>query len=53
MHNVSQQQAAEASPVTATERASFWRDRRFGNMEWLTADVTGCAFLAVLQTLGI
>jgi AraC-like DNA-binding protein len=37
MHNVSQQQAAEASPVTATERTRFWRDRRFGNMECLTA----------------
>ncbi|SIP92333.1 transcriptional regulator, AraC family [Rhizobium sp. RU35A] len=37
MHNVSQQQAAEATPVSRTEQTRFWRDRRFRNMECLTA----------------
>jgi AraC-like DNA-binding protein len=38
MHNVSQQQAAEATPVSGTETTRFWRDRRFHNMECLTAN---------------
>lgn len=37
MHNVSQQQAAEATPVSKTEKTRFWRDRRFRDMECLTA----------------
>ncbi|WP_165220756.1 AraC family transcriptional regulator [Affinirhizobium pseudoryzae] len=37
MHNVSQQQAAEATPVSMTEKTRFWRDRRFHDMECLTA----------------
>jgi AraC-like DNA-binding protein len=37
MHNVSQQQAAEATPVSTTEKTRFWRDRRFRDMECLTA----------------
>ncbi|MGE6739088.1 AraC family ligand binding domain-containing protein [Allorhizobium pseudoryzae] len=37
MHNVSQQQAAEATPVSMTEKTRFWRDRRFRDMECLTA----------------
>lgn len=37
MHNVSQQQAAEVTPVSRTERTRFWRDRRFRNMECLSA----------------
>lgn len=37
MHSVSQQQAAEATPVSRVEKARFWRDRRFRQMECLTA----------------
>lgn len=37
MHNVSQQQAAEVTPVSRTERTRFWRDQRFRNMECLSA----------------
>lgn len=37
MHSVSQQQAAEANPVSQTERTRFWRDGRFRAMECLTA----------------
>ncbi|KQZ62999.1 AraC family transcriptional regulator [Rhizobium sp. Root149] len=37
MHNVSQQQAAEATPVSGTERTRFWRARHFRDMECLTA----------------
>jgi AraC-like DNA-binding protein len=37
MHNVSQEKAAEATPVSGAERTRFWRDRRFRNMECLTA----------------
>ncbi|WP_137132854.1 AraC family transcriptional regulator [Rhizobium sp. FY34] len=37
MHNVSQQQAAEATPVSRSENTRFWRDRRFRDMECLTA----------------
>lgn len=37
MHSVSQQQAAEATPVSRVEKTRFWRDRRFRQMECLTA----------------
>lgn len=37
MHNVSQQEAAEATPVSKTEVTRFWRDRRFRDMECLSA----------------
>lgn len=37
MHSVSQQQAAEATPVSGVEKTRFWRDRRFRQMECLTA----------------
>lgn len=37
MHNVSQRQATEATPVTTMEKTSFWRDRRFRNMECMSA----------------
>lgn len=37
MHNVSQQEAALATPVSYTERTRFWRDSRFKNMECLSA----------------
>jgi AraC-like DNA-binding protein len=44
MHNVSQQQAAEATPVSKTEKTRFWRDRRFRDMECLTASFITHAF---------
>ncbi len=37
MHSVSQQQAAEANPVSRKERTRFWRDARFRHMECLSA----------------
>ncbi|MDB5525542.1 MAG: helix-turn-helix domain protein [Rhizobium sp.] len=37
MHNVSQRQATDAMPVTESEKTSFWRDKRFRNMECMTA----------------
>ena len=37
MHNVSQRQATDAMPVTASETTKFWRDRRFRNMECMAA----------------
>jgi AraC-like DNA-binding protein len=37
MHNVSQRQATDAMPMTASERTSFWRDKRFRNMECMSA----------------
>jgi AraC-like DNA-binding protein len=37
MHNVSQRQATEAMPMTAMEKTSFWRDKRFRNMECMAA----------------
>lgn len=37
MNNVSQRQATEAMPVTASENTRFWRDRRFRNMECMAA----------------
>lgn len=44
MHNVSQQQAAEATPVSRSENTRFWRDRRFRDMECLTASFITHAF---------
>jgi AraC-like DNA-binding protein len=38
MHNVSQRQATDATPVTESEKTSFWRDKRFRNMECMTAN---------------
>ena len=37
MHNVSQRQATEAMPVTVSEKTTFWRDKRFRNMECMAA----------------
>ncbi|MBL0371206.1 AraC family transcriptional regulator [Rhizobium sp. KVB221] len=37
MHSVSQRQATDAMPVTTAEKTSFWRDRRFRNMECMSA----------------
>jgi AraC-like DNA-binding protein len=37
MHNVSQRQATDAMPVTASETTKFWRDGRFRNMECMAA----------------
>jgi len=37
MENVSQKEAADAMPLAGTERTRFWRDRRFRNMECLSA----------------
>lgn len=37
MDNVSQRQATDAMPVTGSERTRFWRDRRFRNMECMSA----------------
>ena len=37
MHSVSQQEAAEANPVSRQEQTRFWRDGRFRDMECLTA----------------
>ncbi|WP_377288017.1 AraC family ligand binding domain-containing protein [Rhizobium sp. SG2393] len=37
MHNVSQEHAMEEMPLSAAERARFWRDARFSGMECLSA----------------
>jgi AraC-like DNA-binding protein len=37
MHNVSQEQATDAMPTLRSERARFWRDRRFRDMECMEA----------------
>ncbi|MCC8933715.1 MULTISPECIES: AraC family transcriptional regulator [Rhizobiaceae] len=37
MHSVSQQEAAEANPVSRQEQTRFWRDARFRDMECLSA----------------
>ncbi len=37
MHHVSQEQALDFMPVATTETTRFWRDRRFGGMECLSA----------------
>ncbi len=37
MHSVSQQEAAEANPVSRQEQTRFWRDGRFRDMECLSA----------------
>lgn len=37
MHNVSQRQATDAMPVTTSEQTTFWRDKRFRNMECMAA----------------
>jgi AraC-like DNA-binding protein len=37
MDNVSQRQATEAMPVSASEKTRFWRDKRFHNMECMSA----------------
>jgi AraC-like DNA-binding protein len=37
MHNVSQRQATDATPVSESEKTSFWRDKRFRNMECMAA----------------
>jgi AraC-like DNA-binding protein len=38
MHNVSQRQATDATPVSESEKTSFWRDKRFRNMECMAAN---------------
>ena len=37
MQSISQEQATEAMPLAGAETTSFWRDRRFGGMECLSA----------------
>lgn len=37
MHNVSQEQATEHMPLARAETTRFWRDRRFKDMECMTA----------------
>lgn len=38
MHNVSQRQATDVMPVTQSEKTTFWRDRRFRDMECMAAN---------------
>ena len=37
MQNISQEQATDAMPLAGAETTRFWRDRRFGGMECLSA----------------